>query len=247
MVKKEIFCYGNNVIVACDEKCNKAWGINNRPKKVLDKDNPDDYAFLSDTELGEAPQDPGTYEGGHGKPSTPEEKPNKWCIRECERMELFKPTETITLRDFSKRRFNITRRFYEKAQEKKNTVPLTEKAAEIFMVLTFADQKDKQEEFKIPEEELPFTCRIVQKRIEALKLPITFSKTALFAVDLFAMGNPGRAVALLVDCLTKYEGLNIGMKELTELYPWGFYNTETFEDYVDNYLKPRKLKWAEIY
>ena len=36
--------------VACDEKCEKAWGINNRPRVQL-SDDPDDYAFLSDDEL----------------------------------------------------------------------------------------------------------------------------------------------------------------------------------------------------
>jgi len=248
MLKKEILYSGNNVVFVCDEKCDKAWGVCNRPKIELDKSNPDDYAFLSDKELEEAPQNPGTYEGGQGKPTSQEEKPNKWCVRQCERGDYFKPSETIKVKDFSYRVFNIKRLFYKKAQERKSTISLTEKAAEIYMVLTLAENRGIKDELKIPEKDFPFTSKIVQKRIEFLKLPINFSKVALFAIDVFAMGNPGKAVALLVDCLTKYEGnLNISVKDLTELYPWGFYNTETFEDYIDNYLKPRKVKWAEIY
>jgi len=67
-MKKEITWFGRKVILACDEKCNKAWGINCRPE------NPANY--LSDDELEEAPIDPGTYEGGHAKPCPGEEKGN---------------------------------------------------------------------------------------------------------------------------------------------------------------------------
>jgi len=53
--------------VACDANCEKAWGSNSRPKIMLSK-MVDDYAWLSDLELGLAPIDPGTYEGGCAKP-----------------------------------------------------------------------------------------------------------------------------------------------------------------------------------
>ena len=76
--------------VVCDGNCAKAWGISVRPMILL-SDNPDDSAFLADGELGEAPVNPGTYEGGEGKPSSPSEFPNKWCVRECERCARSKP------------------------------------------------------------------------------------------------------------------------------------------------------------
>ena len=31
-MKKQITYCGQQVFVSCDEKCDKAWGINNRPK-----------------------------------------------------------------------------------------------------------------------------------------------------------------------------------------------------------------------
>lgn len=108
MEKNIIFC-GQNAKIACDEKCNKAWGNNNRPKIQL-TDNEDDYAFLSDDELGDAPVNPGTYEGGNGKPINKVNIPNKWCVRECERCEMSKPDEfdkPLILKDFSKRIFNM--------------------------------------------------------------------------------------------------------------------------------------------
>ena len=71
---KDIIYFGKSARVECDGNCKKAWGINSRPDK------PDD-------ELGAAPEDPGTYEGGHAKPKEGEEM-NKWCIRECERSSL---------------------------------------------------------------------------------------------------------------------------------------------------------------
>lgn len=84
--------FGKTWALVCDGRCDKAWGLNRRPRINFDEKDPDDIAWLSDNELGEAPEDPGTYEGGHGKPSsTPLSDPNemnKWCARECERSNL---------------------------------------------------------------------------------------------------------------------------------------------------------------
>lgn len=102
--------YGSGVL-ACDGKCNKAWGICCRPQKQL-SDDPDDYESLSDDELGEAPVDPGTYEGGHGKPSDPSGI-NKWCHRQCERSHLVGQGCAIDLPDLSKRQPNLTSRIKE--------------------------------------------------------------------------------------------------------------------------------------
>jgi len=107
MIQKNITYCGQRIIVACDEKCNKAWGMNSRPKEYFDENNEDDYTYLSDDELGEAPIDPGTYEGFEmaGKPETKEERLNKWCVRECERS--YRGELPIELKDFSKRIYNI--------------------------------------------------------------------------------------------------------------------------------------------
>lgn len=106
MQTKRIVIYGRDVVLACDAQCSKAWGNTQRPKEILDPNNSDDYAFLADHELGEAPQDPGTYEGGDAKPISPENM-NKWCARECERSGTFENAQEIQLSDFSKRVFNI--------------------------------------------------------------------------------------------------------------------------------------------
>lgn len=95
--------------VACDEKCDKAWGINGRPKNQL-SDNQDDYEWLSDAELGSAPIDPGTKEGDDSKPINKVGIPNKWCVRECERCVIFQYSrinQELELPDFSKRIKNI--------------------------------------------------------------------------------------------------------------------------------------------
>jgi hypothetical protein len=106
------FC-GQKAKVACDGRCDKAWGIDKRPRVQLgDGSNPDDYVWLSDDEVGEAPTDPGTYAGDHAKPigATGAEHMNKWCVRECERCEMSEPGmyhEVLELRDFSRRHYNI--------------------------------------------------------------------------------------------------------------------------------------------
>lgn len=110
MAEKSIIYFGKPARVACDEQCQKAWGINNRPKVQLSETDEDDYEFLADGELPDAPADPGTYEGGQGKPSSAKFFPNKWCVRECERCEMTppgKPDEALVLPDFSKRIKNI--------------------------------------------------------------------------------------------------------------------------------------------
>lgn len=68
MQTKILFC-GQNVTLSCDGKCDQAWGNNYHGQKS-----------------GIAPINPGTYEGGHGKPT--DKKHNKWRSRECERAYL---------------------------------------------------------------------------------------------------------------------------------------------------------------
>lgn len=107
-MEQTITYFGEKVKVKCDGKCNKAWGIINRPNIQLSDDD-DDIVFLSDNELGEAPINPGNYEGGEGKPYSNEQFPNKWCVRACERCEMSKPGEfelDLKLTDWSKRVYN---------------------------------------------------------------------------------------------------------------------------------------------
>ena len=92
MILTQITYCWKSAICICDGKCNKAWGVSNRPR-----DENDDY--LPDSELGEAPKDPGTYEGRDGKPDRPLEH-NKWCVRECERSKIVRPGEGMKLREF---------------------------------------------------------------------------------------------------------------------------------------------------
>lgn len=103
--------FGQPAVVVCDGQCEKAFGLVTRPKIQLDEDNEDDYAFLADHEVGEAPDDPQTYEGGQGKPS--DRCHNKWCVRQCERSSLCPPdgwNKTLEAPDFSERVYNIPRK-----------------------------------------------------------------------------------------------------------------------------------------
>jgi hypothetical protein len=112
---KAIEFSGQHCILVCDNKCNKAWGVSQRPQIKLgtqdDLDDcaflpdPDDYAFKSDGELGEAPVNPGTSEGGWFKPDTGNPM-NKWCARECERSEIVGIKGVPKLRDFQDRLYN---------------------------------------------------------------------------------------------------------------------------------------------
>ena len=105
--EKLIVFSGQRARVACDGLCGKAWGSNTRPRVALSAE-PDDFAWLADGELGEAPADPGTSEGYDAKPVsvTGPDDINRWCVRECERMVMSWPGESdrpLMLRDFSQR------------------------------------------------------------------------------------------------------------------------------------------------
>jgi hypothetical protein len=110
--QKQIVWFGRDCTLACDGKCDKAWGITNRPSVSFDQEEPDDIAWLTDHELVEAPICTGVWEGGHGKPTGPHEM-NKWCARECERSGIFEQGENIVLSDFSVRQYNMPSRHTE--------------------------------------------------------------------------------------------------------------------------------------
>ncbi len=105
MLIKCVLFFDHHVAVGCDAKCDKAWGINSRPRHQL-SDDTDDYETLADDELGVAPTSPGTSEGGHCKPVSPGDRLNKWCVRECERSAMADLGEMVELTDFSVRARN---------------------------------------------------------------------------------------------------------------------------------------------
>jgi hypothetical protein len=112
MEKVITFC-GQPMRVACDERCDKAWGINRRPKVQHDPNDRDDYTYVPDGDLGTAPVDPGTYEGDHAKPVNHQGIPNKWCVRECERCYGSHPgrsDEAPKLPDFDRPEANMPKR-----------------------------------------------------------------------------------------------------------------------------------------
>lgn len=104
----QVHSMGRDRLYVCDRNCAKAWGVNGRrhdTASAIDFDGEDDIVYLSDDETGEAPANPGTYEGGHAKPMHPDSH-NKWCVRECERCDRIEAGEPILVPDFSVRHYN---------------------------------------------------------------------------------------------------------------------------------------------
>lgn len=110
--------HGSGPISHCDGRCDKAWGISERPKVHLDPVEYDDYAFLADGELGTAPAS-SWWEGGQGKPIDDVDPHlnwlNKWCIRQCERYDETARGQPVVITDagLSKRRCNMRKDYVE--------------------------------------------------------------------------------------------------------------------------------------
>ena len=125
MIQKDILYFGKPCTLACDGQCAKAWGNSQRPHltRTTQGDyqpltrqqtsdpafcpDADDYVFLPDDQLGTAPRNPGTYEGGQTKPTRPEERLNPWCARECERRVVVERGTIPVLPDFTHPRYNL--------------------------------------------------------------------------------------------------------------------------------------------
>lgn len=92
--------------LVCDGRCDKAWGINGRPREQHSAD-PDDYTYLSDSVLQTAPPPGQTRtiaEGRDVKPSaealtgtTGHVMGNRWCARECERCGVLRASHGAVL------------------------------------------------------------------------------------------------------------------------------------------------------
>jgi hypothetical protein len=71
LLTASILYSGKRCLAVCDRKFNKGWGFNADRPQWRDPPEPDDVIWFADGEAGIAPANPGSYEGGQGKPSTP--------------------------------------------------------------------------------------------------------------------------------------------------------------------------------
>lgn len=122
---------------------------------------------------------------------------------------------------------------------------MTKESSELFLKCILMEQSGKKN-ILTDEDRLPFFSQIVKKRIEVLKLPVEFTEIAIIALNCL-VSNPGEAVVLLIDALNKFEGGVVNVSSLVEMYPFGFYDERSFDKYVDDLVKNKKIKWAEIY
>ena len=92
---------------------------------------------------------------------------------------------------------------------------------------------------------------IIYKRYQVFKesknLPEIDDSVFLIG-DSFANGNPGRGVLFLIDVLGNYHTKDkITLVDVFNLYPEGYYNFDTWQNIVGNYVKTGLLKFSELY
>jgi hypothetical protein len=94
VIAKAMKFFGQDVVLVCDECCDMAFGISDRPKIGETPDGA--FDMVPDSEIEKkAPKDPGSTEGADSKPRNKAERLNKWCARACERSVIIKPHETF--------------------------------------------------------------------------------------------------------------------------------------------------------
>lgn len=96
----------NDTWISCDGKCDKAFGLAERPisENSLAEG---DFEWLADDEVGDAPEVSCHTIDGENKPQLITELHNKWCIVHCERSILMTLGQEATLPNFDKRVPNI--------------------------------------------------------------------------------------------------------------------------------------------
>jgi len=146
---------------------------------------------------------------------------------------------------------SITTPFLEKAKIGQGCVRMSEGATQEYTMAVMMETMGNGITMdQLRQERVPI-IEIIMKRVEVMGLPINFTPEGLIAAFALSEGNPGRAMTILIDCLTEHEGGTVNASMLADMYPFGCYSEETMTDYVDNYLKDPekrpKIKWAGIY
>ena len=118
------------------------------------------------------------------------------------------------------------------------------------MMANDEDFKDKLEAIMDDMAKTPSIFAIAHKRWEHFKLQDKIDRKALLMVEVFAEGNPGKAVFMMIDmlCLFDKQGRKVTMDDISmEPYPMGFYTSDTVQKVVEGYVKTGLLANSELY
>ena len=120
--------------------------------------------------------------------------------------------------------------YIDKVKSPEFAKPMSEGTSKDFIMCSLFEKKNVP---LPPAEELPVPAQIILKRIEAFELPIKFSFAALLAMIAIAEGNPGYCVVALIDLVTEFEGEEITIDHIVQMYPLGMYKEEVIREYTD--------------
>lgn len=133
-----------------------------------------------------------------------------------------------------------------------DSVPLTPLQSDALMTAISVKMAGDDAPLKIDH----LLVKILNKRIEVLGLPISFSVSGTLAAIILAR-NPGQMMVLLIDALERFPGARITSSEVVAMYPFGFYSDEALEIRMDLIKdtaaraaaegKPRTEYWDWVY
>ena len=137
----------------------------------------------------------------------------------------------------------------------KDYVPFKEFQTKLFVMFTMEDKKKPEDRIFIndfinsDDYNNQFLTKVLKKRIEACELSNMINEEVLAMWVCFSISSPGAAIIYLIDLLEFYETYKrkAEISDISNIYPFGFYNENTLLFIIDNIMKPNKSIWSKIY
>ena len=112
---------------------------------------------------------------------------------------------------------------------------------ESFNIQTVDEFKKAAKEYFI---DVPFYIEAVLKRVEVMKLPISFDLSSILSIFAFT-DRIGAAMVWLIDILENYENKKVSLQDIINIYPFGFYTESALINRID-FLKDDQQKSVDL-
>jgi hypothetical protein len=131
-----------------------------------------------------------------------------------------------------------------------DAAPMTRMQSELFIKFCLSEFRekapiDRDGMSKLGIEMLPVGINVLLRRLEVMKLPIKLTMGAYVIMSVYPKVIGG-TVVMLVDMLENYKDKLVGVEEIAETYPYGFYNETALVKRIE-FLKGGTHAYSYVY